>query len=207
MTRSMRVGPMPIPPAAFAATVDDDVTNGYVPWSRSRSVACAPSNSTSLPSRSARSTSSDVSPTYARRRCAYRSYRDATSSRSNGSASYTRSSQTFFSASATSIFWRRIFGSRTSWTRIPIRAALSAYAGPMPRRVVPICSFPSRRSPAWSIATCHGMIRCAFPDTTTTDGSMPRASSSSSSDRSTSGSTTHPAPITHVLPEMIPLGT
>ena len=37
-----------------------------------------------------------------------------------------RSSQRFFSASATSIFWRRIFGSRMSWTRIPSRIALSA---------------------------------------------------------------------------------
>jgi hypothetical protein len=45
-----------------------------------------------------------------------------------------------------------------------MRDALSAYAGPMPRRVVPICSFPSRRSEAWSIATCHGMIRCALPE-------------------------------------------
>ena len=48
---------------------------------------------------------------------------------------------------------------------MPIRDALSAYAGPMPRFVVPICSLPSRRSLAWSIATCHGMIRCAFPET------------------------------------------
>ena len=54
-----------------------------------------------------------------------------------------------------------------------MREALSAYAGPIPRRVVPICSLPSRRSDAWSIATCHGMIRCALPETTTTDGSMP----------------------------------
>ena len=76
----------------------------------------------------------------------------------------------FFSASATSIFWRRIFGSSRSWTRIPRRVALSAYAGPMPRRVVPICSLPSRRSLARSIATCHGMIRCALPETRTVDG-------------------------------------
>ncbi len=46
---------------------------------------------------------------------------------------------------------------------MPIRDALSAYAGPTPRFVVPICSLPSRRSLAWSIATCHGMIRCALP--------------------------------------------
>src|SRR5205823_7264074 len=35
------------------------LTKGYVPWSRSSSVACAPSNSTSFPSRSARSTRSE----------------------------------------------------------------------------------------------------------------------------------------------------
>ena len=49
----MRVGPMPMPVAAPEAIGFDDVTNGYVPWSRSSSVACAPSKSTSLPSRSA----------------------------------------------------------------------------------------------------------------------------------------------------------
>ena len=83
---------------------------------------------------------------------------------------------------------------------MPMRDALSAYAGPMPRRVVPIWRLPRRRSDAWSIAMCHGMIRCAFPETTTTDVSMPRASSSSSSAISTSGSTTQPAPITDTLP-------
>ncbi len=50
---------------------------------------------------------------------------------------------------------------------MPIRVALSAYAGPIPRRVVPICSFPSRRSRAPSSATCHGMIRWALPETKT----------------------------------------
>ncbi len=76
----------------------------------------------------------------------------------------------------------------------------------MPRRVVPIWSLPSRRSDAWSIAMCHGMIRCALPDTTTTDVSIPRDSSSSSSAIRTSGSTTQPAPITETFPEITPLG-
>ena len=48
-----------------------------------------------------------------------------------------------------------------------MRVALSAYAGPMPRRVVPIWSLPRRRSRAPSSATCHGMIRCALPETKT----------------------------------------
>ena len=50
------------------------------------------------------------------------------------------------------------------------------------------------------------MITCAFPETTTTDVSIPRADSSSSSSSSTWGSTTQPAPITDVLPEITPLG-
>jgi hypothetical protein len=36
-----------------------------------------------------------------------------------------------------------------------MREALSAYAGPMPRRVVPICRLPSRRSDAWSLVEEH----------------------------------------------------
>ena len=76
----------------------------------------------------------------------------------------------------------------------------------MPRRVVPIWSLPRRRSEAWSIAMCHGMIRCALPDSTTTEVSMPRDSRSSSSAISTSGSTTQPPPMTETLPEMTPLG-
>src|SRR4051794_32372799 len=40
-TRSIRVGPMPIPVGAPEAMGLDDVTNGYVPWSRSSIVAWA----------------------------------------------------------------------------------------------------------------------------------------------------------------------
>ncbi len=53
---------------------------------------------------------------------------------------------------------------------------------------------------------CHGMIRCAFPESTTTDVSIPRDSRSSSSAISTSGSTTQPPPITETFPEITPLG-
>ena len=42
--RNMRRGPIPVPVAAHDATGFDDVTNGYVPWSRSRNVAWAPSS-------------------------------------------------------------------------------------------------------------------------------------------------------------------
>ena len=83
----MRVGPMPIPVAAPDAIGFDDVTNGYVPWSRSSIVACAPSKSTRLPARSASSTSSETSPTNGASRSAKPAYCDHTASRSNGSAS------------------------------------------------------------------------------------------------------------------------
>ena len=76
----------------------------------------------------------------------------------------------------------------------------------MPRRVVPICSFPSRRSLAPSSATCHGMTRWAFPETLTVSVEMPRASRSSSSSMKTPGSITHPAPRMHSLPQRIPDG-
>ena len=49
MMRSMCRGPTPAPAHAPPATGFDDVTNGYVPWSRSRNVACAPSNITCWP--------------------------------------------------------------------------------------------------------------------------------------------------------------
>src|SRR3954470_21409715 len=48
-TRSILVGPMPEPTAAPPAVGLDDVTNGYVPWSTSRSVPCDPSSSTHSP--------------------------------------------------------------------------------------------------------------------------------------------------------------
>ena len=40
----MELGPQPVPVAAADATVLDDVTKGYVPWSTSSSIPCAPSN-------------------------------------------------------------------------------------------------------------------------------------------------------------------
>ena len=161
----MRVGPMPMPVAAPDAIGFDEVTNGYVPWSRSSSVACAPSKSTSLPSRSAWSTSSDTSPTNGAsrsrvaRRTAPRPPRGRTA-RPRRRARARRSSRRARPRSS---------GAGSSGRARPARGCRSATPcrrtpGPMPRRVVPICSLPSRRSDAWSIATCHGMIRCALPE-------------------------------------------
>ena len=102
---------------------------------------------------------------------------------SSGSTPWMRSSRTFFSASAVSNFWRRIFGSRRSWTRMPMPRGLVRVGGPIPRRVVPIWRRPSRRSLAESMATCHGMIRCALPRRARPRSDDPRSSSSSSSSR------------------------
>ncbi len=44
----MRCGGTPEPVQAPPAVVLDDVTNGYVPWSMSRNVPCAPSNKMSV---------------------------------------------------------------------------------------------------------------------------------------------------------------
>ena len=83
---------------------------------------------------------------------------------------------------------------------MPSRAALSAYAGPMPRRVVPIWSLPSFVSPAWSSSMWYGMIRCALALIFRPDRSIPLARRSSSSSVSTFGSITTPLPIAHGLP-------
>src|SRR6185295_13011137 len=48
-TASIAVGPIPALWHAPAAIVDDEVTYGYVPWSRSRRQPWAPSNSTCSP--------------------------------------------------------------------------------------------------------------------------------------------------------------
>src|SRR6516165_153614 len=46
ITLVIRVGPRPAPTQAPPAVGDDEVTNGYVPWSTSSMVACAPSSRT-----------------------------------------------------------------------------------------------------------------------------------------------------------------
>jgi len=58
----------PAPAAAEPATVFDEVTNGYVPWSTSSMTPCAPSSSARLPAASAARSSAAVSATNGRRR-------------------------------------------------------------------------------------------------------------------------------------------
>ena len=64
ITRLMWRGPMPAPVHAPPATGFDDVTKGYVPWSRSRNVAWAPSSSTCCPRRARRGRGATVSAMY-----------------------------------------------------------------------------------------------------------------------------------------------
>ena len=66
----MRVGGMPEPVHAPPAVADDDVTNGYEPWSTSSIVAWPASSTTVLPSSSHCDSSSDVSATIGRSRSA-----------------------------------------------------------------------------------------------------------------------------------------
>ena len=84
---------------------------------------------------------------------------------------------------------------------MPRRPALSSYAGPMPRSVVPIlrrprCSSESASRPRWC-----GRMRCARSETTRLSPiSTPSASSSPVSRSNATGSTTTPLPITQRIP-------
>ena len=121
---------------------------------------------------------------------------------SNGSSSYTRSSQTFFSASASSIFWRRIFGSSRSWTRIPMPRRLVGVgrADPAPRRAdLQLAEPPLARAVERDVPR-HDQVRVARDEHERRRSTSPRASRSSSSSIRTPGSTTQPAPMAHSLP-------
>ena len=82
----------------------------------------------------------------------------------------------FFSFSAWSSLARKILASSRSCTLRPERRDLSAYVGPMPRRVVPRALRPRRRSARKSSSMWYGRIRWALPDTFSRLQSMPRAS-------------------------------
>ena len=83
----MRVGPLPMPVAAPDAIGFDEVTNGYVPWSRSAASPAPPSNSMSFPS-SERTVDEQRDVAHVRAQVALQvPYRSHTSSSRNGSAS------------------------------------------------------------------------------------------------------------------------
>jgi hypothetical protein len=62
-TPSSLVGGTPVPVEAPPEVVLDEVMNGYVPWSMSSMVPCAPSKSTERPASIQRLSSSAVSVT------------------------------------------------------------------------------------------------------------------------------------------------
>src|SRR3954451_201690 len=80
MTLSTRFGGMPEPVQAPPAVALLDVTNGYVPWSTSSSVACPPSSSTVSPRSSALFSSSAESTTIGRSLSTYERRSATTSS-------------------------------------------------------------------------------------------------------------------------------
>ena len=144
MTMSMAVGPMPEPVAAPPAVVFDEVTNGYVPWSRSRAVPWAPSKRTRFPPRIACMISRPVSVARPRRR----SPAARAASTSDSSCSSCSSPPPPMAAMRARARWtpssaraRARSPSARSTTRRPRRPAFSSYAGPMPRPVVPIFCF------------------------------------------------------------------
>ena len=92
--------------------------------------------------------------------------------------------------------------------RMPTRATLSEYAGPMPRPVVPTLFLPRKRSVTLSIVVWYDAITWALALTTRRDTSTPRPASRSSSRKSASGDTTTPLAITEVVPGVrMPLGS
>ena len=80
------------------------------------------------------------------------------------------------------------------------RASSRRIGSGIPRRVVPIWSFPSLLSPAWSSIRWYGMITWALAETFSPLVSTPRLWSPTISSASTFGSTTTPLPMMHFLP-------
>ena len=92
--------------------------------------------------------------------------------------------------------------------RMPTRLTLSAYAGPMPRPVVPILFLPRKRSVTLSMIEWYDAITWAFELTTSRPIGTLRSTIASSSRNSASGETTTPLPITEVQSGVrIPLGS
>ena len=195
--RSMWRGPSPLPTAAPPEMGFDDVTYGYVPWSISRNVACAPSNKMFSPRSRASCNKFTVSATYGVRRSAYATKAVTTSSTSNVSPPTSLTSRRAATARSRTRCSKLLI-SRTSPTRIPARLTLSTYAGPMPFNVVPILPSPRADSSAASKAWCHGKIRCARLETFNRAVEIPRDSRASISLNNVGKSTTTPLPITGV---------
>ena len=127
----------------------EDVTNGYVPKSKSSMVAFAPSTKIFFPFLCASLTYSTVSAMNGSMRDAISLYRTI-----SASTSYSKpSNRAAASAASVRKAFANLSASRISPKRTPLRVALEAYAGPMPRFVVPIL-FPlnsASRKPSISL--------------------------------------------------------
>mmetsp|Transcript_3781 Transcript_3781/g.13442 ORF Transcript_3781/g.13442 Transcript_3781/m.13442 type:complete len:283 (+) Transcript_3781:2685-3533(+) len=172
----------------------DEVTNGYVPKSKSNIVAFAPSTKIFFLSACAWLTISTVSAMNGKilsRIFPYRSI-SASTSYSNPSNRFPASAANAFNFSANvSMFLM-------SPTRIPFLVAFDAYAGPIPLFVVPIM-FPlnsASRNPSTSL--CNSNNKCARSETIILPAqSTPTFSNASSSSNIPGKWTTTPLPTTH----------
>ncbi len=192
------MGGKPLPTRAPALVGWELVTNGYVPKSRSSSALCAPSRRT----RSPRARASHRTGSVDRTRGASRpptSDRRAPSSSIGGR--FVRCDLLAYIISRRS---RRTAGRSRSAIRMPQRAARSAYAGPIPRRVVPEALPGSRRarrsSCQASSISCTGSSACARSEIITSPSSSPRRSSSRISSSRANGWSTMPGPHTPTTP-------
>ena len=156
-------GPVPLPVAAWAATVLDEVTKGYVPWSISSITPCAPSKRIRLPFICACANASQLLPE-----------KESISGiiginwsiivRTDTTSSPTSFRKILCQETISSIFSSRIPLSDKSPILNARLAILSSYAGPIPRPVVPILLEPRSNSLALSTFACMGRIRVAVSD-------------------------------------------
>ncbi len=165
-------------------------------------VPCAPSNSTRRPAAIASARNAPVSHRYGTIRARTRPNCSEVSRALSGLALSTAVRYLFFSAILRASFSPKRRGFFSSSKRIPTRAILSSYAGPMPKPVVPIARRPARASRARSIARWYGSTICASQLSLSrlSSRNRPRERSVAISSANAIGSTTVPLPITQTLP-------
>mmetsp|Transcript_4632 Transcript_4632/g.15414 ORF Transcript_4632/g.15414 Transcript_4632/m.15414 type:complete len:218 (-) Transcript_4632:368-1021(-) len=194
MTVSNLLGANPKPAQTPPREGLEDVTNGYVPKSKSSIVALAPSTNTRLPALCSLFTSATVSWMYGVTFSANTLYISISASTSYSKLGK-RAAASFASALRPSA---NLIGFRMSPTRTPLRVAFEAYAGPIPRLVVPILFPESSSSRKPSTSLCRSNNMCARSLITRRSGVTltPAFSSASSSLNMLGMCTTTPLPTT-----------
>ena len=175
----------------------------------SRPAPWAPSSSTPSPASTAACSTPGTSVTRGLIRSTAASSPSRTPAMSTGSAPSHRVRTKLWYSSRVRSFSSSRAGSRRSPTRIARRAALSSYAGPMPRPVVPMAAVPRAASRARSSAAWYGRMsgHASLTRTRSAAGTPHSASMRISSTRAVGDSTT-PCPIRHCTPSCItPEGT